>query len=96
MSARMRSDRYLISATDKTERLMRRLTNLMVSAIEKETAPHFWAPIVLATKLKTGREVEKFLFKNCPEIEAKLSPTRRIMIGQSYGRRKRPIRTASR
>ena len=32
-----------------------------------------WAPIVLATKLKTGREVEELLFKNCPEIETKLA-----------------------
>ena len=82
----MRYDRYLISATvggfdfhayficlpDKTERLILRLTNLMVSAM-KETTPRFWLPIVLVTKLKTGREVEELLFKNCPEIEAKLA-----------------------
>jgi hypothetical protein len=87
MSTRMRYDRYLISATvggfdfhayficqpDKTERLIRRLTNLVVGAIEKETEPRFWLPIVLVTKLKTGREVEELLFKNCPEIEAKLA-----------------------
>ena len=86
MSARTRYDRYLISATaggfdfhayficppDKTERLRRRLIDLMVSEIEKEIARGFWAPIVLATKLKTGREVEKLLFKNCPKIETAL------------------------
>jgi hypothetical protein len=60
-------------ANDKNKNARAQCDRYLISATAGGWDFHaFWAPSVLATKLKTGREVEKLLFKNCPKIETAL------------------------